>query len=287
MAGSWWDCFQAKRKTSPIQRTVLTLIRGFERPISGKIPRVPQGLPMYLSGTQTRLMSQIMQVLAEPHQEHEIRQQVGELIMQLMQAQFYASFVWNADSNAFMDTVQINMDPSNIADYEAYYQFNDPITHTMQRYQVAVKASDVLPQRELMNTEFFNDFLAKDGLHWGVNLYAWHKGHNIGDMRIWRDKRRDNFSEDEMRLLDMILPAFTASLSRARAMDKPSSVLTNTNLSPRELQVAQSASLGLGDKEIARQLGISPATVRTHMDNAFKKLGINNRSVLARTLGLH
>jgi DNA-binding CsgD family transcriptional regulator len=53
------------------------------------------------------------------------------------------------------------------------------------------------------------------------------------------------------------------------------------------LQVAQSASLGLGDKEIARQLGISPATVRTHLDNAFKKLGINNRSVLARSLGLH
>jgi hypothetical protein len=160
-------------------------------------------------------MSQIMQVLAEPHQEHEIRQQVGELIMQLMQAQFYASFVWNADCNAFMDTVQINMDPSNIADYEAYYQFHDPITPSMQRYQVAVRASDVLPQHELMQTEFFNDFLAKDGLHWGVNLYAWHRGHNIGDMRIWRDKRRENFTDDEMRLLDMILPAFTASLSRA------------------------------------------------------------------------
>lgn len=157
----------------------------------------------------------------------------------------------------------------------------------MQRYQVAVRASDMLPQQALIQTEFFNDFLAKDGLYWGVNLYAWHRGHNIGDMRIWRDKRRENFTDDEMRLLDMILPAFTASLSRARAMDKPNSVLTNTNLSPRELQVAQSASMGLGDKEIARQLGISPATVRTHLDNAFKKLGINNRSVLARSLGLH
>ncbi len=244
---------------------------------------------MYLSGMQTRLMGQIMQVLAEPHQEHEIRQQVGELIMQMMNAQFYASFVWNPDNNAFMDTVQINMDPSNIADYEAHYQFNDPITPTMQRYQVAVRASDVLPQSALVQTEFFNDFLAKDGLHWGVNLYAWHRGQNIGDMRIWRDKRRDNFSDDDMRLLDMILPAFTASLSRARAQntDNTSKVLISNNLSPRELQVAQSASMGLGDKEIAKQLGISPATVRTHLDNAFKKLGINNRSVLARKLGLH
>jgi DNA-binding NarL/FixJ family response regulator len=106
-------------------------------------------------------------------------------------------------------------------------------------------------------------------------------------MRIWRDKRRENFSDDEMRLLDMILPAFTASLSRARTMQKPTAVVMNNSLSPREMQVAQSASMGLGDKEIARQLGISPATVRTHLDNAFKKLGVNNRSVLARTLGLH
>ena len=242
---------------------------------------------MYLSGTQTRLMSQIMQVLAEPHKEHEIREQVGELIMQLMKAQFYASFVWHAESNAFADTIQINMDPSNIADYETYFQFNDPITHSMQRYQVAVRASDVLPQQELTKTEFFNDFLAKDGLHWGVNLYAWYRGQNIGDMRIWRDKRRENFSEEEMRLLDMILPAFTASLARARASDNSCAVLHNTHLSPRELEVAKSASLGLGDKEIARLLGISPTTVRTHLDNAFKKLGINNRCVLARTLGLH
>ena len=35
------------------------------------------------------------------------------------------------------------------------------------------------------------------------------------------------------------------SLSRACSMDKPSSMLTNTNLSPRELQVAQSASVAI------------------------------------------
>ena len=36
---------------------------------------------MYLSGTQTRLMGRIMQILAKPHQEHEINQQAGELVM--------------------------------------------------------------------------------------------------------------------------------------------------------------------------------------------------------------
>lgn len=247
---------------------------------------------MYLSGTQTRLMSRIMQILAEPHQEHEIRQQAGELVMQLLQAQFYASFVWHSETQSFADTVQINMDPGNIAGYEAYYQFNDPITPVMQRYQVAVRSTDVLPQHDLKQTEFFNDFLFKDGLYWGVNLYAWHQGKNIGDMRIWRDKRQENFSNDDLLLLDMILPAFSASLVRAREQQtvepgKRISSAVYTHLSPRELQVAQFAANGLGDKEIAKQLAISPTTVRTHLDNAFKKLGVNKRHTLARKLGLH
>lgn len=246
---------------------------------------------MYLSGTQTRLMSRIMQILAEPHREHEIREQAGELVMQLLRAQFYASFVWHSETQCFADTVQINMDPGNIADYEAHYQFNDPITPVMQRYQVAVRSTDILPQHALKQTEFFNDFLCKDGLYWGVNLYAWDQGKNIGDMRIWRDKRQENFSNEDMQLLDMILPAFSASLVRARQQPTAASnqrilLAANTNLSPRELQVAQFAAHGLGDKEIARELAISPTTVRTHLDHAFKKLGVNKRHTLAQKLGL-
>ncbi len=33
---------------------------------------------------------------------------------------------------------------------------------------------------ELKKTEFFNDFLNKDGLYWGVNLYAWHLRQTYG-----------------------------------------------------------------------------------------------------------
>lgn len=78
-----------------------------------------------------------------------------------------------------------------------------------------------------------------------------------------------------MMLLDMILPAFAASLVRAREQHiaEPANRIlsaSTTYLSPRELQVAQFAAKGLGDKEIARELAISPTTVRTHLDNAFK-----------------
>lgn len=242
---------------------------------------------MYLSAKQTILLGQIMQTLAEPHEEKEIREIMGDLVMQLLGAQFYASFVWQPAEQNFSKATQINMDPMNLRAYESYYQFHDPITPLMQRYQVAVRASDVLPHEALVKTEFFNDFLAKDGLYWGVNLYAWHQGRNLGDMRIWRDRRRENFSQDELRLLDMLQPAFITALARAQSAkgpNEPSMNMLSQRLTTREQDTARLVMLGLSDKEIARRLDISATTVRTHLDNAFRKVGVGSRAALVHKL---
>jgi DNA-binding NarL/FixJ family response regulator len=55
-------------------------------------------------------------------------------------------------------------------------------------------------------------------------------------------------------------------------------------LSPREVEVAKLAAQGLADKEIARRLDVAFATVRTHLDNAFSKLGVRNRTQLVSLL---
>ncbi len=242
---------------------------------------------MYLSAKQTALLGQIMQTLAEPHEEREIREIMGDLVMQLLGAQFYASFVWQPAERCFGQASCINMDPANLKAYEAYYQFRDPITPTMQRYQVAVRATDVLPQEDLRTTEFFNDFLNRDGLHWGVNLYAWHQGRNLGDMRIWRDRRRENFSADDLRLLDMLQPAFVTALARTHKAGRDEAPALNPvsqRLTPREQDIARLVMLGLADKEIARRLGISATTVRTHLEHAFRKVGASNRATLVHRL---
>jgi DNA-binding CsgD family transcriptional regulator len=241
---------------------------------------------MYLTGKQMRLISKIMQAFTESHEENEIRTIVGDLVMQLLQAQYYASFVWQDESASFTNAVQINMDPANIHEYENYYQFNDPITPLMKRYEVAIRATDVLKQEELIKTEFYNDFLKKDGLCWGVNLYAWQANRNLGDMRIWRDSRRENFSENDLRMLDMIQPAFANALARAREHTAPNITTPSLiiQLSPREKETAQLVAQGFSDKEIARHLNIATTTVRTHLENAFRKTGASNRAGLAHKI---
>ena len=245
---------------------------------------------MYLTDRQAHGLAALMCTLAEPFDEAEIRQRVGERMLDLLGAQFHASYVWDAASQTFGHAVQLNMDPANLLQYERYYQYHDPITHAMQQHRSAVRATDVLAQEQLVRTEFFNDFLARDGLHWGVNLYAWDGDENIGDMRIWRDRRRSNFSADDLELLDLVRPAFVAALRRCRKHAPPvalrAGAATLAALSEREREVAQLVSCGLTDKAIARRLGISLTTVRTHVGHAFRKLEVDNRMKLVQRLGL-
>jgi DNA-binding CsgD family transcriptional regulator len=169
------------------------------------------------------------------------------------------------------------MDGANLARYDAWFQYNDPITFQLQARRHATAVSEVMPHAELARTEFFNDFLARDGLHWGINLHAFDGLRALGDLRIWRGRTRREFDPHDKALLDLIEPAFIAALRRAR----PADALPAVMLSPRERQVAHAVLRGLTDKQIARELGLSASSVRTYLNRLFDKTGTARRSGLA------
>jgi DNA-binding NarL/FixJ family response regulator len=49
------------------------------------------------------------------------------------------------------------------------------------------------------------------------------------------------------------------------------------DLTPREVDMVRTAAGGLTNREIAAKLGISPGTVKIHLHNIYKKLGVKNR----------
>jgi DNA-binding CsgD family transcriptional regulator len=50
------------------------------------------------------------------------------------------------------------------------------------------------------------------------------------------------------------------------------------NLSPRQSQILALMAEGYSDKEIARKIGVSYPTVRTHIDRIFREYGLRNRT---------
>lgn len=73
-----------------------------------------------------------------------------------------------------------------------------------------------------------------------------------------------------------------SSLSRTSPTPAPSETTSNYTLTRRENEILQMIYEGVGNKQIADELGKSIRTVETHRFNIMKKLGVNNVTELLR-----
>jgi DNA-binding CsgD family transcriptional regulator len=233
---------------------------------------------MDLSLADLNALSRILALLADDIPAGELRRELGRPLLSLLRADHFASYVWDQEHRLYGSGVWLNMDPGNLSRYETTYQFVSPITSLLQARRGATFVSEVLPHRKLVQTEYFNDFLARDGLNWGMTLHVFDGPRALGDLRIWRGRHRCEFTQREKLLLNLIEPALVRALGRGGSHAD----VEHGPLSERERAVTQLVCGGLTDKEIARRLGISPSTVRTYLQRVFEKLGVSRRSALAQ-----
>ena len=65
---------------------------------------------------------------------------------------------------------------------------------------------------------------------------------------------------------------------RAGAFERNDQALASLGLTPQEVRVLERLASGQSNKEIARALGLSPNTVKTHLANLFEKLEVSRRT---------
>jgi DNA-binding CsgD family transcriptional regulator len=248
---------------------------------------------MNLTHRESGLIFAIMRELSGEFSHEEVRKRVGRWLLELLDADYFASYVWDEGQEKFVAGVDINMTPDNLSRYEAYFQFHDPITPTLQRRRQATPVSAIMSHDRLRRTEFFNDFLYRDGLYFGINYFAWDRGENIGDLRIWRARGKEDFSQRDALLVDAIGPSLVNALVRANRLTHGATALRFAQkldvwgLTQREAEVADMLVTGLSDDDICDALCISKPTLRTHVGSVFRKTGAQRRSqlsyILART----
>jgi DNA-binding CsgD family transcriptional regulator len=218
-------------------------------------------------------------------------------VTRLLKADSMVTRDFDPATSSYSIRVAHNMDAAHAATYDVYYQYCDPVTPALKALRCA-SFTQAFKMRELVRTEFFNDFLRIHRIHWGVNLYSFAGEQCIGDLLVFRSSSRPDFDANDLAALRLLEPALTAAylrLQRQASMISAGSsgaesecllaaLVSLGKLTKREAEVSVLASQGCADKEIARALGIETTTIRYHLKNALRKLDIKGRNRLAYSL---
>ena len=90
-------------------------------------------------------------------------------------------------------------------------------------------------------------------------------------VKLWMVRRTNSFSGRDRALLGLVAPALE------RLMRERSTSALPPSLTLQERRVLRHVAAGLSNAEIAERLFIAPCTVRKHLENAYRKLGVTNR----------
>ena len=140
----------------------------------------------------------------------------------------------------------------------------------VQLHRPALVILDVrLPDRD--GVELVRDIIATSGAKVIVFTVALPKEEIV---RVLRSGAETIVFKDQPAsvLISCVRQVFTA-----REGLKPETSDCMSDLTPREREVAKCAAAGARNKEIARQLGISEGTVKSHLFRAYSKLRVSNR----------
>lgn len=226
-----------------------------------------------LTPSEFKLFTEILWRLGSEQGKDDLRKNILVDVATLLRADFAASYVWDAKHSVSKHAIMWRIDQKAIQDYESIWQHVDPITSLLRNQQKATFVNEIINFSALKKTAYFNEFLKPYGLYHGLNIYFFRNNIDLGDFRIWRASDSIMFSDREKRILNILEPYICNAL--------PIDISTRYLLTPREQEIVILVSKGLSDKDVSNLLKISFTTVRTHLQNAMRKIGCNNRTEMA------
>ncbi|MEU6372290.1 helix-turn-helix transcriptional regulator [Streptomyces sp. NPDC046909] len=134
---------------------------------------------------------------------------------------------------------------------------------------------DYQSAREIRNQAFYTEYLRPV-----VNTIFVMLPSAPGRVRSYNFSREDarRFSERDRLVLELLRPHLYAVYREAASRRQ-----APVRLTVRELDVMRAVADGLSTEAIARQFTVAPSTVRKHLENTFRKLGVSSRTAaLAR-----
>jgi len=147
---------------------------------------------------------------------------------------------------------------------------------------IAYRESDLVPEEVRINTEYYKAVYDVQGWHYSLHLNLCYREEFLGVMSFFRKKGKENFTYDDIFVLDMIKDHLALRLFRERKYEKnhkmnPEECSEKYGLSSRETVTLEYLLGDLTAEEIAQKMEISVSTLRKHCNHIYHKLDITQR----------
>jgi DNA-binding CsgD family transcriptional regulator len=154
--------------------------------------------------------------------------------------------------------------------------------HSSHRGGGARRISDCVSRTQFRRQEIYGDYYRRIGIDHVVAVPVVASPDLV--MSYVLNRKGGDFSDAECALLDALRPAL-ANLYRFAVMATPlEPVKQDSRLTPREEEILRWVAAGKTDGQIAAIVGTSVRTVQKHLENAYVKLGVENRTAAAMRL---
>jgi DNA-binding CsgD family transcriptional regulator len=150
--------------------------------------------------------------------------------------------------------------------------------HAAQSSTLSV--ADVGGDEELRRS-MYGRHLRKLGLAAPLHAYLWCDGRIVSALALFREACQPAFRRADALLLAELEPLLADAIVFGRCAGGQVPVLPEERLTLREREVAWLVLAGVSNASVAERLGMTEATVKTHLTRIYAKLGIRSRTELA------
>lgn len=182
-----------------------------------------------------------------------------------------------------------NIDNQTEETYQNTYSTMDPMhPNRFEGTEIAVVCSDtIMSDREWRQSLFYREFMGPRHYDHNADLFFRKAGKIIAVLSLLRDDQIGPFSETELKLLRQLQPFMEYALNNIYVPQRFSEreyIAEKYVLTERELDVVEIIMAGVDTKALARELNLSLATAKTHLQHIFRKVGVHSTKELIANL---
>jgi DNA-binding CsgD family transcriptional regulator len=181
--------------------------------------------------------------------------------------------------------VLLNLDMADERKYHNNYRELDPLNPALfaRSGEALVCIDELLSEQQLLASRYYQEFMRPLNHRHVADMFLRHGQEIIAVLSMLRDASLGPFSSAELALARALQPFLEYTLNavyRPRRFQERATLQADYRLTEREINVLELILGGASNKQIANELGVGLATVKTHIQHVFQKFDVSSRTAL-------